>query len=366
MKALTLILGLACACLQGQYYHARSLGVLPGYQASVATSINGHGNIAGYSFNRTAGDERAFLYRNCALQDLGSLGGGTSAARGLNDHDQVVGYSKNRDGFNRAFLWANGGMTDMGGPENTTEMAWGINNAGRAVGLEYVPGQFPPDSATMYNHSVQPVTYLPSFQGRRINQATAITDHEYTVGYSERANGEVWGIFLFLADYPGWHGAYRISPVPAVPRVPGIERYMRPNALNRHGVIVGAAGSYPRHAFLSPNFLKPAIDLGSLDPGNPTLSSEAMSINDAGVLVGWAEKAVGVITAFVYDGFNMIDLNTRLADSTGWQLLEARGINNKGQIVGRGTYNGQMVAFVLDPTPSPRFPPTPCIVDDRK
>jgi probable HAF family extracellular repeat protein len=45
----------------------------------------------------------------------------------------------------------------------------------------------------------------------------------------------------------------------------------------------------------------------------------------------------------------MIDLNSLIPTGSGWQLLEAYGINNVGQIVGEGLLNGQAHAFLLDP-----------------
>lgn len=363
MKSLKLILAMTAASLCAQdYYEVRSLGVLPGYLGSVATAINENGWIAGFSFNRTFGDDRAFLYKDCKLYDLGSLGGGTSTARGINDWGLIVGNSRNKDGVDRAFSWFNGVMQDMGGPPATTEFALGVGNTGHAVGFEFIQNQNPSESATMYNNPVQPVLYLPSFQGARVNRVTAINEYNHAVGFSRRNNGEVWGVFYMLADYPGHFGAYRISPVTADGRVRGLELSTQPNAVSKKGISAGVAGFTPRHAFVSPNFFQPAIDLGTLNPSDPSLSSEAMGINDSEHVVGWSESAPGVFRAFLHDGSKMIDLNTRLINPTGWELLEANAINDKGEIVGKGRYNGQLVAYVLFPRSSPKIPESPCIV----
>jgi hypothetical protein len=45
----------------------------------------------------------------------------------------------------------------------------------------------------------------------------------------------------------------------------------------------------------------------------------------------------------------MLDLNSLIPSGSSWDLLEAYGINNAGQIVGEGLLNGQSHAFVLDP-----------------
>ena len=45
----------------------------------------------------------------------------------------------------------------------------------------------------------------------------------------------------------------------------------------------------------------------------------------------------------------MRDLNTSIAGDSGWRLLEASAINDSGQIVGFGLFNGAQRAFRLDP-----------------
>jgi hypothetical protein len=44
------------------------------------------------------------------------------------------------------------------------------------------------------------------------------------------------------------------------------------------------------------------------------------------------------------------DLNTLIPEGSGWTLLEARGVNARGQIVGTGVRNGDERAFLLTPT----------------
>jgi hypothetical protein len=49
----------------------------------------------------------------------------------------------------------------------------------------------------------------------------------------------------------------------------------------------------------------------------------------------------------------MVDLNTALPPDSGWELLYARDINNRGQITGTGFFNGGYRAYVLTPIPEP-------------
>jgi hypothetical protein len=45
----------------------------------------------------------------------------------------------------------------------------------------------------------------------------------------------------------------------------------------------------------------------------------------------------------------MIDLQTRIPADSGWTLLAALGINERGQISGFGIHDGQYRAFLLTP-----------------
>jgi hypothetical protein len=58
-------------------------------------------------------------------------------------------------------------------------------------------------------------------------------------------------------------------------------------------------------------------------------------------------------SAFLWDqSYGMVDLNDLLDEDSGWDYLQsAKGINNKGQIIGLGYINGQRHAFLLNPVP---------------
>ena len=53
--------------------------------------------------------------------------------------------------------------------------------------------------------------------------------------------------------------------------------------------------------------------------------------------------------AFLWRAGKLYDLNALLSKHSGWVLHDARSINNKGQIVGRGTFHGKKRSFLLTP-----------------
>ena len=56
-----------------------------------------------------------------------------------------------------------------------------------------------------------------------------------------------------------------------------------------------------------------------------------------------------VYHAFLWSRESMRDLNALIPSGSGWVLSEANGVNDAGQIVGYGTHNGDVRAFLLNP-----------------
>ena len=80
---------------------------------------------------------RADFARAAALYhftDLGTLGGASSAAWGINDAGQVVGEATTASGVQNAFLYSGGVMSDLGTLGGQYSVAYGINSAGQVVG----------------------------------------------------------------------------------------------------------------------------------------------------------------------------------------------------------------------------------------
>jgi len=59
------------------------------------------------------GVAHAFAYSGGAMRDLGTLGGGYSAAFGVNDRGDIVGEAETADGDVHAFLYRDAIMHDL-------------------------------------------------------------------------------------------------------------------------------------------------------------------------------------------------------------------------------------------------------------
>ena len=117
--------------------------------------------------------------------------------------------------------------------------------------------------------------------------------------------------------------------------------------INNSGQVVGQSrlSAVSLHAFLYEGTTMK--DLGTLSSYYGS-SSMAFGINNSGQVVGESDGK-----AFLYDGGNMIDLNTLLPTGSGWVLSNVNGINDSGQIVGYSYINGYQRAYLMTPVPEP-------------
>lgn len=172
------------------------------FDYSIAYGINDVGAVAGYSTTTQTFSE-AFLHHNGNLENLGNLGG-SSRGFAVNDSDQVTGASViDANGHERAFLWENGAMTDLGVTSGAvTSQGLDINNLGHVVGtLVFDPNNGEHNHGFLYRDGmmIDVNTLLPPNSGWLLRDAQAINDIGQIVGFGN-INGE--------------QHAYLLTPVP--------------------------------------------------------------------------------------------------------------------------------------------------------
>jgi probable HAF family extracellular repeat protein len=134
------------------------------------------------------------------MTDLGTLGGGSSVAYGINNSGTIVGYAYTSGGPQHAFSYSGGLMTDLGTLGGLNSQANAINSSGTIVGYaETSVGSH----AFSYRGGVmidlEP--YLASIGMTGDSVATAINDNGDIVGYASLSNG-INHAFLLQAMAP--------------------------------------------------------------------------------------------------------------------------------------------------------------------
>jgi len=88
------------------------LGYLPGFETRArVVSINDNGQMVGVSNQDTS--NRAVIWENGLIADLGTLGGANAGAVKINNAGQIIGVADTASGQQHPFLWQDGVMYDL-------------------------------------------------------------------------------------------------------------------------------------------------------------------------------------------------------------------------------------------------------------
>jgi probable HAF family extracellular repeat protein len=332
---------LNASVLSAQVFSVTDLGTLPGNCCSAANAINFWGRVTGQTTD-------AFLWSpQSGMRDLGTLpNGGYSAGTAVNFFGQVAGYSGTPNFTEHAILWTAGqGMQDLGVLHKADSSdAYGLNDFDVVVGDSSSETGF--DHAFIWKRTGG-MRDLGTLPGGSISRATAINDFDTVVGYST-INGNT--------QYHTFH-AFWLRPN-AGPRDLGT----LPGDDNSFAYAINLFGHVAGESVLSTAANDHAVLWRGLTSGNRTISdlgllpggsySVASALSDSDVVVGFGdfENSGGSIHAFRWSADDgMEDLNDLIGSNSGWILLEATGINFRGQIVGTGMIDGEEHAFLLTP-----------------
>lgn len=290
---------------------------------TVGKFINASGQVVGeYNAGYYSGPY-AFIYSGGVLTDVGNFGGTFMLPTGLNDLGEVCGTGTDASGNRVAWLYSGGALTDLGTLGGPLAVPTGINNSSHVVGWSFVQAGVNEEGGPIYIHRA----FL--YQNGQMDD---ITPPGSTVGDSLRINHN--DQVLLGADLPG--GAYNLIVYDARKRtytdtgIPGVHSANASSVfLNANGDVAGY-GPDGQHILVYSNGV--LTDLGAASYG-PLITG----FNNARQVVGTSTQGVySYFYGWVSLNGVITDLNTLIPPGSGWTILEAQGINNRGEIVAYG------------------------------
>jgi uncharacterized membrane protein len=323
----------------------------PGYSSTYVwgTTPNNRGQVAAYSSNVPENPngfvgDTAFLWSGPGqMQLLPSLLGATDTiATSINERGQISGDSGAvAYGIAHGVMWDQWGVHDLGMlPGDAGSDATMINNAGEIAGQSY--------ASVDYISTTRAVAWDTSGQ---IHPLVSVPSWTYSVALAINDAGQLCGQAGpdETGEYPAvlWPD-YNSAPIGLEKPVDNGAGY--PLAMNNRDQIVGAV--YP----LSVGNWIPALWQQGRLTELPMLSGDpggaAVGINSRGQVVGFSGQSLFDFStphALLWDDKTVVELQRLLPANSGWVLLQALSINDRGQISGWGTHNGQTRAFVMAP-----------------
>jgi len=349
------------------------LGTLPGPGdlSSTASWVSTNGLIAGFSQNGEIDpllpgfpELRAVLWKHGKITDLGTLEGGyESVATAVNTRGHAVGLAINTipDAYSlvgfptqtRAFRWQNGAMQDLGTlPGGTDAVALLVNESGQIVGQSYTADSIPPPTPSCSDFPLTLHGFLWE-KGKMVDLGTLGGSCAFT--YSLNNRGQVVGQATLAGDQTSHPYIWDRKTMIDLGTLGGTYGYA--TWINDPGAVVGSATDQGDQALLAFLWKHGVIsNLGAL-PGNSCSAADA--INSMGQIVGgsgfYAAAFFPACTdpvehAVLWENGKTLDLNSFVPQGTDLTLNEAFFINERGEISGFGTLsNGDQHAFLLIP-----------------
>jgi len=343
-------------------YIPTAIELLSGYNISRNLGINNLGEVVGRFYNyhnetQQPQDRQAFIWDTINGSSFLVTFGGESSAWGINDFGQASGHFYTAEGYKYAAFWYDEDtIVDIGalanpntGVEGDSSIAYGINNFAKVVGNADIPndsGDFIPFHAFIYDeiNGLRDLGTLTSDWPQWQNGysiAYDINNKNEAVGI---AHGSSWAFLPFIYDETNGMRALLRDPN----YINGEWYAIAINDSSRIGGHVIAAHSQSLPYYWENTSAAP-IRI-TMPTGFPY--GEIYGMNEPGQMVGmmWnSDREDAVEHAFIFDvEHGARDLNDLIDPTSGWILIFARDINDNGQIVGSGMFNGEKRGFILD------------------
>lgn len=261
---------------------ARQVTGLPGSDDTTIFGLNDNGGFVGASNTATA--VRAFASTLAAgLWELPALAGdNASAAYALNNRGQAVGFSSGAAG-ERAVMWGVNGAA-MALPVRagvSSSRATGINARGDVAG---VVGSGASRRPVVWAAG-QTARELGLLSGHAAGEALAINGIGDSVGYSAKAAGAHRATL-----WPSAGGVVDVGTLPG-------GDFSHAFSCNDAGEVVGAAGTHGSIRAFIWTRRGGMQDLNSLIPASPFVLTQAVGINNAGMILATGHDATAGTTA---------------------------------------------------------------------
>ena len=337
--------------------------------------INDHGQIVG-TYTDQHYQQKAFISEivngQRVITDLGTLTNGeSSSANAINNNGQVVGSST-------VAYPSDHPLSDPDNPDRSFDHAFIAEKSGDSWVMKDLHPEtvfrYPEENESGLNNSV--ATDINDAAQTVITRSSASSiEHKITIAYK---NDTDWS-YVTLEDAFDTHSPIYLYDDNVIINNSGqiaLTYYETgPGSNHPFGALISySANSWQRTEISNELFLVKNINdsnqiVGTLGHTLPSLATKIdnewkitnlgeagevrgeMGINDSGEVVGmWFEPRLGP-TSFIYSDEKISLLKNLVINGIeGWtRLTSAKNINNSGQIIGNGQYNGKGMGFLLTP-----------------